>query len=191
MKARTVFKALQYGIVGAVVIIGGLFAASATPLAGYKVFTVMSGSMTPAIPTGRVVIVTPRDTYAEGDVVTAASGDPHRPVTHRIVRVEHAGAQTRYITKGDANATEDTTPRLPAHIIGAVRAHIPLIGYPIAWVRTPVGFVVLLVIPATLLVYHEILSTLTALDRQARRKRLARRRAQRAAAGRATRTEEE
>ena len=41
-------------------------------------------------------------------------------------------------------------------VLGRVFWDIPYVGYPIAYAKTQTGFIVLIVIPATLLVYSEL-----------------------------------
>ena len=60
-------------------------------LCGYRFFIVRSGSMTPTIKTGSVVLVSIRKDYKVGDIITFV-GD-HRDTfggttTHRLVKIE-------------------------------------------------------------------------------------------------------
>ncbi len=167
MNVSRIFRGIQYVIVALIVALGVLLGASAVPLFGkYGVYTVLSGSMAPTISTGSIVVVRPQETYTRGDVITAKSGDPHRPVTHRIVDVTPEG----FVTQGDANAAPDSIVRAPKDVLGRVVFHVPLVGYPIAWVQTPQGFIFLLVIPSVLIVYHEILSMATTLEKTLRQR---------------------
>ena len=56
-------------------------------------------------------------------------------VVHRVVRIEHVGTETRYYTKGDANATIDTGYRVEEDIVGLTDIKISYIGYPTLWLR--------------------------------------------------------
>ncbi len=159
---------LKYSIIAVIISIGALFAASAIPIAGnYRVYAVVSNSMAPTIRVGSIVVVVPQDAYTVGDVVTVKSGQPQRPITHRIVARDERG---RFITKGDANATRDIVARKVDDVIGVVRWHVPIIGYPIAWVQTPQGFVTLIVIPAALITYHEILAIVAMVESRVRQR---------------------
>ena len=76
----------------------------------YQALPVLTGSMEPAIPTGSLAFVVPvrANEIAVGDVITfhhPNSADTY--VTHRVTRVEGAGAARTFVTKGDANALED------------------------------------------------------------------------------------
>ena len=81
-------------------------------LAGFQVFTVLSGSMEPTLHVGALVYVRetdPRD-LKPGDVITYMVSET-TVVTHRITGVvpDDADPDTLWFsTKGDANDTEDT-----------------------------------------------------------------------------------
>jgi signal peptidase I len=79
-------------------------------LLGYQALPVLTGSMSPAIPTGSLVVVTQvaASEVGVGDVITFHH--PQRPqeyVTHRVVAVEQSPAGRALTTKGDANAQPD------------------------------------------------------------------------------------
>lgn len=100
---------------------------------GWRPVMITSGSMTPLIRPGDVVLTgpVPEEPLGAGTVITYQ--DPARPdrvVTHRIVEVEADGA---YRTRGDANAVPDSTPVPPSAVIGRGRLLVPLIGLPLLW----------------------------------------------------------
>lgn len=97
-------------------------------LLGYDPFIVESGSMEPLIPTGGIAYINTRDTDAAvGDVVTfrLTGAGADTLVTHRIVREEDSA----FITKGDANASEDQNPVSREQIIGTYAWSIPKLGF--------------------------------------------------------------
>lgn len=133
---------------------------------------VETGSMEPTISTGSVVFVSPAEHYTEGDIITfkRASDDADMPpVTHRIIAVRADAGEYRYVTKGDANGVEDTKDVKPEEIIGAVRFHIPWLGYALRAARTPLGFVALIVLPLGLIIADEVKK----IVREVRRKKVA------------------
>ena len=79
---------------------------TATRLFGYDAYSVVSGSMEPAIPTGSMVFSkeTSFDKLKEGDVITFMISD-EQTVTHRIKRINTD--KEKFTTKGDANDVED------------------------------------------------------------------------------------
>ena len=77
-------------------------------LFGYEVYTVVSGSMEPAIPVGSAIYlqtVAP-ETVTVGDVIAFYRG--RGVVTHRVV--ENRTVSGEFITKGDANEENDMEP---------------------------------------------------------------------------------
>lgn len=96
---------------------------------GYGTFNVVSGSMEPAIKTGSLVYVKqvePAEVIA-GDVIAFYSpNNTEAVITHRVV--ENQSASQEFITKGDANEVEDTTPIPYTHLIGRVEVSIPYMG---------------------------------------------------------------
>ena len=93
------------------VVVLALLALVAGPrLYHFESFYVRSGSMTPTIPVGSLVIATPAPA-AElhvGDVILFHRPDqPTTMVMHRIYAVEQTPAGRVFVTKGDANASPD------------------------------------------------------------------------------------
>lgn len=128
-----------------------------TPL-GFRLFSIDSGSMTPAIRQGELVIVKPQASYAEGDIITFSHrNDPTQFTTHRLVQRSEDKDLNRvtFTTKGDANDSPDLATTIKSQIVGKVLFSIPLIGYLVAFAKTQLGFVILVVIPATILIYEE------------------------------------
>lgn len=99
---------------------------------GINPYIVLSGSMEPEIHTGAVEIVNTKDTEVEaGDIVTyriPKTDGSEALVTHRIVGEDEDG----FITKGDANDTEDMTRVTQAQIVGTCMDSIPMLGYLLA-----------------------------------------------------------
>lgn len=95
-------------------------------LAGYQVYSVISGSMEPVLPVGSAVYVRPVDPFAlqPGDIV--AYSERGVPVTHRVI--ENRVSSQELITRGDANPSEDIFPVPYINLLGQVKAHVPVIG---------------------------------------------------------------
>jgi signal peptidase I len=152
---------LIYGLIFTILIfVAGIIAISSFKIPGnYKIYSVQSGSMEPAIHKGAVVLVKPETNYHKGDVITVF--DPANPkvsVTHRVFDIKTDKGQVSYVTKGDANKTADTEFRPSSSVVGKVLFSIPLIGYPISFAKTRDGLIILIIIPATLIIYSELLT---------------------------------
>ena len=152
--------------------VAGLFLASLLPIPGnIKVKIVKSGSMEPAIKTGSIVIVRPEATYASGDVITfGLDTRTHIPTTHRIVAVhDDGGGPITYSVKGDANEEVDPDVIPRSSVIGKVVLAIPYAGYILDFARQPIGFTLLIGIPAGIIILDEALRIWTEI-RSMRRK---------------------
>ena len=98
-------------------------------LFGWQAYTVVSGSMEPAIPTGSLVYVheVPPEEVEEGDVIAYyGAWDSASIITHRVV--ENRVFMGEFVTKGDANLTEDMNPVPYAGFIGRVERSFPKLG---------------------------------------------------------------
>lgn len=146
--------------VGIGLLAGTLLAAVAPQLAGYRSFTVRSGSMTPAIETGDVVVTEPISPLGArvGDVVTFV--DPEgtgKLFSHRVQSVRAEGDQVAFVTRGDANTSTERW-RVPAGgSIGKVVYRIPKVGYALAWIDSAPARLALIAIPALLLLWAALL----------------------------------
>lgn len=123
-------------------------------LLGYRALTIRSGSMTPTIQVGDVVVDTSVSplTVRPGQIVTFR--DPaigQQLVTHRVVSLHRAGKVVDFVTKGDANlVTEHWSVPVSGHV-GRKVLLIPSVGRVVAALSAKVVRVVALILSATLL----------------------------------------
>jgi signal peptidase len=132
---------------------------------GWEMFVVTSGSMTPNIDPGDVVMVDTGDSNPRvGDVITfRPSNDSALFITHRVVEVNQTPVQSvEYMTKGDANPSIDFLPVEATQVVGPVDAVLPLIGRLVLGMRDP-RFVLIVGISVALAEWA------TALQRRERR----------------------
>ena len=153
-----IFKIIYYVLLGFVVVIALFLLVSALPITGnFKLFVVQSGSMEPSINTGGLIMVKPVDEYAIGDVVSFGKVTKTKdPTTHRIHDIRVVSGEVFYITKGDANNAPDQKEVLQKDIIGRVVFHIPYLGYVVSFSKKPIGFILIIIIPAGIIVSDEI-----------------------------------
>ena len=98
-------------------------------LFGCQIYTVVSGSMEPAIPTGSIVYVkgTEASEVKKDDVIAFYSdNDSGAIITHRVVKNQVVSG--RFITKGDANEEKDMNPIPYNNYIGKVKLSVPVVG---------------------------------------------------------------
>lgn len=116
----------------------------ATQFMGYRLLTVNSESMSPALEKGDIAVIKPADMpeIKEGDIVyvSTAAGLPlvHRvAAVNRIISTLHDGdtgkvlgqsTEFRFRTKGDANATFDADEIKAAQFHGEMWFSIPTFG---------------------------------------------------------------
>lgn len=128
---------------------------------GIRAFHVETGSMAPALPVGSLVIVKSEPKYAVGDAITfRLENNQEAFVTHRVNSIEEDTdiGKLLYETKGDANKTVDPEKVEASRVVGKVIWHIPYLGVPMSFARTQAGFIALIVVPATILIYSELVS---------------------------------
>lgn len=125
---------------------------TAPSLFGYELYVVESGSMRPTIGVGSLIVVQLSDaeTIKPGDIITYRGNNSTVLVTHRVAGIK-TQSPLQFTTKGDANSTEDPLPVSAEQLRGKVVGWIPLIGNLFQLVRTKKGFLVLVVLPLTLL----------------------------------------
>ncbi len=160
MKAITkkILKVPYYLLLAGVAVIGLLLLSTFIPVPGnVKVKIVKSGSMEPGIKTGGIVVIKPADFYNVGDVITfGADTQTQIPTTHRIVEKNGSGQNTTFVTKGDANEEIDPQSVALSEVSGKVWFTIPYIGYVLDFAKKPLGFFLLVGIPAGIVIFDEI-----------------------------------
>ena len=129
--------ALKVGSVALLTLVAGTTFWSLVPLAlGLRSDVVMSGSMSPRIRPGDVVVSVPvrASQLRPGRIITFTDpAEPGRRLVHRYVA---ANADGTLRTKGDANVQADSTPVPVALVQGAAVVRIPFAGLPAYWGRT-------------------------------------------------------
>lgn len=122
----------------------------------YKAFSVTSGSMFPAIKIGDMVLTREFDHYQEGDIITFYLRDDTLPTTHRIVERLNDNGVIKLKTQGDQNEDPDLGYRYENAVTGKVLLSIPLLGFVVNFARTQLGFMLLILLPATFIIYSEL-----------------------------------
>lgn len=104
---------------------------------GVGASVVLSGSMEPELSVNDLVIVAEQSAYNEGDVVVYQGSSSL--VIHRIIAIDG----DTVITRGDANNTPDEPITLSA-IKGKAVASIPFVGVLVDFIKTPIGFILVI-----------------------------------------------
>ena len=133
-------------------------AGGAPSIAGYQLYIVLSGSMSPAFETGSVVLVRPLAPSAVqvGDIITYRDAeDSEKIVTHRVMAVLPTEPLS-FTTRGDANDANDLIPIPASNLLGRVNYSVPLLGYLLSFVRTGAGILLMVIVPALLIIVSEL-----------------------------------
>lgn len=123
---------------------------------GVGATVVLSGSMEPTLSTGDLLIIAKQDSYQVDDVVVFQTN--RMAVVHRIVELyektvqgeDGEEIQQMAITQGDANITPDD-PIQVSQIKGTVVFRLPIVGYLINMIKTPIGTILILALAIFLL----------------------------------------
>ena len=155
---KFLFNVLYYLFVVAIVAIALLLLTTLVPIPGnFQVKVVKSGSMEPYIRTGGVVLIKPEPDYSVGDVLTFGKDTKTQiPTTHRIIATDGTGLLRTFTTKGDANEEADPVSTRLSDISGKVILTLPYLGYILDFAKKPLGFALLVGIPAVVIILDEI-----------------------------------
>jgi len=169
---KKTFKFLYYLVIVLISIVALLLIISILPITGdFKVLAVLSGSMEPAIHTGSVVVIKPAGTYKIGDIITFGKiGKNQTTITHRIYDIRLQEGQPIYITKGDANNAPDIKDITQTEIQGKVLFSIPLVGYAVDFAKQPLGFLLIIIIPALAIIIDEVRKIVTEAKKNKQKK---------------------
>jgi signal peptidase len=170
-KALGIFQALLTIVLVLAVLL--LVFTAFNPMKNYRFLRVMSGSMEPTIKTGAVVLIqkVAPESLRENDIITFGSAeDPNLSITHRLVKIEEKEGETVFKTRGDANNSEDINEVSPADVQGKVIFSLPLLGYLAVFIKEPLGFGLLVVLPAILIIISEILNIKKAIEEEVEKK---------------------
>ncbi len=121
--------------------------------------TVQSDSMEDTLFEGDLIIGTLYDNspLAEGQIITFRQKDGDKVIlnTHRISHVDTFGDTTYYETKGDNEDGRDSGYRTAADIVAVYDFRIPYVGFFIDGLKTPVGFIICVILPIVAVIVYE------------------------------------
>ena len=123
---------------------------------GFSPVIVVSGSMYPTFDAGDMIVLqeVDPDTIQEGDVICYfVDNDKNEAVTHRVIEVQTGEDGTPvFVTRGDANNTEDRIAVTPDMVQGRYTGiYIPGLGNVAVFLQSPLGMVLCIVLPLALI----------------------------------------
>jgi signal peptidase len=137
--------------------LSGFLALAVGPhLLGYRTTTMLSGSMSPGIRPGDVIVdvAEPVSAVRVGQILTIQTPTPtHFVDSHRVIEVVRKGGLTYIRTQGDANSQPDPwLAELHGDTVWRVRGVVPHLGQAIVALRSPTAHILLIWVALPLLV---------------------------------------
>ncbi len=118
---------------------------------GYALLEVVSGSMSPEINKGDMIIINTKDkNYQEKDIITYYDNKGNL-ITHRIVNIN----DLEIVTKGDSNNTEDE-PIHKNEVIGKYVKKFKNLGRILSSFKSPLTMVMILIIGVLVCIFVSI-----------------------------------
>ena len=132
-----IWSVASWLVVGAVALLAILLVG--VRLVGYTPYAILSPSMSPAYKVGDLVYVKSRapEEINPGDALTFVANEQLLVVTHRVVEADRENRW--FITKGDANESNDAAPVLYENALGVVEFSVPKLGYVSNYFTSPSG----------------------------------------------------
>ncbi|WWU64297.1 signal peptidase I [Clostridium baratii] len=114
----------------------------------YKFYDILTGSMSPTINPGSLIIVKEIDSneVKEGDIITFKGSSTSNLTTHRIVEVIEKNNNIKFQTKGDANDVLDPMLVDEGLLVGKVVFNIPYMGKVMSFINQYRVVIVVLII---------------------------------------------
>ncbi len=129
-----------------------------------SLYTIVSGSMAPAINRSDIIVnirVDDFKTLKVGDVITFKSQTSlieNMTITHRIIDIKLKEDGTReFVTKGDYNLSADSSPVQQSDILGKTVLKIPKLGQIQFLLATKLGWLFIVLLPALGIIIYDIL----------------------------------
>ena len=124
---------------------------------GWKPYIVASDSMQDTFEAGDVAVSGPVDAadVQPGDIITFVSIDPGsygEVITHKVRSVTEYGGQLAFVTYGTTTGVDDEYPALASNVLGKYAFSIPRVGELLGSARTPVGYVMVVLVPFVVLI---------------------------------------
>jgi len=158
----TLLAVLSVGVMVFTIISVNVFNREDRSVFGFSLFIVLSDSMSATdFDAGDLILTTEVDfeDLKKDDIVTFISQNPGsygQIVTHKIREVTtNAAGQPALVTFGTTTDTNDKTMVTEEYVIGKYTMHIPKVGTFFEFLKTPVGYLVCILIPFLALILYQ------------------------------------
>lgn len=125
-------------------------------LFGFKIFTIISGSMEPTIKIGDVIIV--KNVKTENDIKVddiIAYSEQKSIITHRVIEIKETDGRKAYVTQGDNNNAADEETIGFGRLEGVMVAILPKLGKVFSYAHNTT---ILITVFAIIFIYYKITS---------------------------------
>ena len=121
---------------------------SGISIGGYRVYDILTGSMSPTINIDDLVIVkeVKPEEIEVNDIITFGSTNSDNITTHRVKEIINENNAIKYVTQGDANNVEDPSPVQSDVLIGKVVKFVPKVGAVMAWMKNNLTKIIIFVV---------------------------------------------
>ena len=144
-----------------------------TSLFGFRAYTVLSNSMAEnndiTFDAGDMIISKEVDpsTLVEGDIISFVCMDPNNDaygevITHKIKTKYVSDGVPYFTTYGTTTGTEDAQPVAYNFVMGVYKFKIPQLGNFVQWMKTPLGYVLVVGIPFLILIGFQLVACIRA-----------------------------
>lgn len=150
-------KPVYYLLLLSIGAIALLFLASFFPVTGSYRFLIAQQSLSgSSIRSGSLVLVKPLSDYRIGDIIASGlSGNDRTPDIYRVLEVKKiSGGGLVYGVEGSSGITGEEIP--DEQVMGKILVSLPYIGQVVSSVKTPLGFLLVVVLPTIVIIYSEI-----------------------------------
>ena len=149
LMARGVLRALL------IVAILALGVVTIPRLTGQELLGVQGRSMGDALPHGSLVVGSSRsaEDVNAGDIVVVQSAPGSVQIVHRVVKLETEAGKRLATTRGDANNAVDPQPFELGDSVTVPGFVIPYLGFLLIFVTTPLGWLLGIAIPSTVVTF--------------------------------------
>ncbi len=130
-------------------------------IGGVAPMIVLTDSMYPEIQSGDLIICNVVDAkdVKQGDIITYfdPKSENNAVVTHRVVSIEENEGKLSFVTKGDANNTNDAQPVPAKNLVGVYDVRIGGAGNAAMFMQTTQGLIICVIIPLFFIVGYDVL----------------------------------
>lgn len=152
-----------YLLVLSVIMLSFLIYFSSYSFFGFRFFSVQTGSMSPALNVGDLILVHKQDKYNLDDIVTlekeqiGIQEEGNKFLTHRVVEVKSSSdLENEYHIQGDQNTKPDQFIISNKAIVGKVIKRFAMFGNIVDYLKTDEGMAIFIFTPTAFIIFSEL-----------------------------------